>query len=266
MALTTNPNERLAASLQIFLNLLTSESIEVQHIDRNLIDSMIARLDDLLSDQLDEILHHPLWQQCESGWRSLKYLIDRTDFRANIKVELLDVDKEILRDDFEDATDITQTGLYKHIYTEEYDTPGGEPVSAIISDYEFDSSHADIKLLSDLSKVAAAAHCPFFGSVGAKFFKKQNMGEVANLNDLANHMEKIDFMQWNSLRKEEDSRYLGLTLPKFLLRLPYGEQNRAKSCYMKREYAILSSNIYGVMLVLCWQLTLRDLLQSMVGC
>lgn len=218
-------NERLAASLQVFINLAANDESDIEQVDRVLLDYYIARLDEIIGIQLDEVLHHQEFQKYESIWRSLKYLLDSVDSNANTKMELLDVDKEFLRADFTDASDLTQTGLYKHIYVQEYDTPGGEPVSAIIANYEFDNGNDDIVLLAKLAKVAASAHCPIIGSVGAKFFGKNSLAEVVKIEDLKNHMERAEFIRWNGFREDEDARYIGLTLPKFLLRLPYGEQN-----------------------------------------
>ncbi|MCK4608443.1 MAG: type VI secretion system contractile sheath large subunit [Gammaproteobacteria bacterium] len=228
-------NERLSASLQVLINMIANDGDKVGQIDKVLLDHYIAKLDEVIGTQLDEVLHHSEFQQCESVWKSLKYLVDNMNFNYNMKIEVLDIDKETLREDFEDAPDITQTGLYKHIYVQEYDTPGGEPISAIVSNYEFNAGAPDVTLLAELSKVAAAAHCPFLGSVGAKFFNKNNIDEVTKINDLSNYMERAEYVRWNGLRETEDARYLGLTLPRFLLRLPYGEQNPARDfCYVEQ--------------------------------
>jgi len=216
-----NLNERLAASLQVFITMLADEQNTVPQIDKVLLDHYIAKLDAVIGAELDEILHHEQFQKYEAAWRSLKYLIDNVNFRANIKVEILDVDKQTLQTDFEDAPDTTQTGLYKHIYVQEYDTPGGEPISALISNYEFDVSAPDVSLLTELSKVAASAHCPFVGTVGAKFFHKKTIDDVTKINDLSNYMERAEYIRWNNFRDSEDARYMGLTLPRFLLRFAF---------------------------------------------
>jgi len=228
-------NERLTASLQIFINMIAGNKSAVEQVDKILLDHYIAKLDQAIGAQLDEILHHKQFQKYESTWRSLKYLVDNVNFHANIKVEVLDVNKETLQADFEDVPDTTLTGLYKHIYVQEYDTPGGEPISAIISNYEFDASPSDITLLSSISKVSAAAHCPFVGAVGAKFFNKEAIDDVTKINDLSNYMERAEYIRWNGFRETEDARYIGLTLPRFLLRLPYGEQNPVRNfCYVEQ--------------------------------
>lgn len=219
---------RLTAALQVFLDLAAESSETVERIDKGLLDEYIARIDAAVSEQLDAVLHHPEFQRLEAAWRSLRFLVERADPKANIKVELLDVSKEELAEEIEDVTDITQSGLYHHVYVEEYDTPGGEPLAAMVSDYEFDSSARDINLLTELSRIAASAHCPFLGSVGKRFFNKDSLDEVMRIPDLASYLDKAEYARWRGFRDSEDARYVGLTLPRFLLRLPYGEDQPAR--------------------------------------
>jgi type VI secretion system protein ImpC len=221
-------NERLTAALKVLLR-FTAGEVQLKRIDKVLLDSYIAKIDEMLGQQLDEILHAAAFQKLEASWRGLKYLVDRTDFKANIEIDLLDIDKESLRSDFEDAPDVTLSGLYRHVYVQEYDTPGGKPYSTILSDYEFDTSNSDISLLRDISKVAASAHCPFLSSVGARFFGKDSINDVMKIHDIGNYMERADFIRWNSFRDTEDARYVGLLFPRFLLRLPYGTSNPTRS-------------------------------------
>lgn len=218
-------NKRLTAAIQVFLDLVARNNQQIERIDKALLDTYIAQIDSTISEQLDAVLHHPRFQEIESSWRGLKFLVDRCDFRANIKLEMLDCSKEDLRDDFEEAPETIQTGLYKHVYIDEYDTPGGQPVSAIIASYEFDGSAQDVALLTEVSRVAASAHSPFLSTVGAKFFGKENIDDLPKIHDLANFMEKAEYLRWKSFRETEDARYVGLTLPRFLLRLPYGSDS-----------------------------------------
>lgn len=237
-ALANKPfNERLTAALHVLLELATNQADTVEKIDKVFLDSLIAQLDQLISAQVDEILHHEQFQSIESLWRSLHYLIERTDFRANNKIELLDVDKQALIDDFEDSPEVTQSALYQHVYVNEYDTPGGEPFAALISPYEFTAGAMDVALLRNIAKVSAAAHCPFIGNVGAAFFGKHDMGEVVAINDIENYMERAEYIRWNAFRETEDARYVGLTLPKFLLRLPYGEDNPVRTFSYQEQVA-----------------------------
>ncbi len=229
------PSERLTAALQVFLEVLREGEAVVERIDKVLLDGYIARIDDMLSRQLDGILHHPEFQKVESTWRGLRYLVDRCDPRANTRVEILDCDKEALREDFEESPDTTQSGLYRHVYVQEYDTPGGEPVSAIVSNFEFDASASDVSLLSEISRVAAVAHCPFLGAVGAAFFGKESIDEIPRIHDLSSYMDRAEYIRWRAFRDSEDARYIGLTLPRFLLRLPYGRDNNPVRAFNYEE-------------------------------
>ncbi|ORF24057.1 EvpB family type VI secretion protein [Snodgrassella alvi] len=217
-------NERISVAINVFLKMIQDSAQTVDRLDKSLLDFHIAKLDKLISNQLDNILHHPEFQAIEGTWRGLKFLVDRTDFRQNVKIDVLDISKEALIRDFEDSPEVIQSGLYSHTYINEYDTPGGQPFASIISAYEFDRSPQDIELLRNISKVSAAAHMPFIGSVGPQFFGKETMEEVASIKDIGNYFDRAEYIKWNSFRNTDDARYIGLTLPRFLARLPYGSE------------------------------------------
>ena len=215
-------NERITAGVKVFLERLRQSGQKVDKLDKTLIDHHIAELDYQISRQLDVVMHHVEFQKVESLWRGLKHLVDNTDYRQNVKTEILDISKDDLRQDFEDAPEIIQSGLYTHTYVAEYDTPGGEPIAAVISAYEFDASAQDVALMRNISKVSAAAHMPFIGSAGPKFFNKTSMEEVAAIKDIGNYFDRAEYIKWKSFRDTDDSRYLGLVMPRVLGRLPYG--------------------------------------------
>lgn len=215
-------DERLTAGMQVFLECLTKAGSKVEKLDKSLIDHHIAELDFQISRQLDAVMHHDEFQAVESLWRGVKSLVDKTDFRQNVKIELLSMSKEDLRQDFEDCPEVIQSGLYKHTYIDEYDTPGGEPIAALISAYEFDASAQDVALLRNISKVSAAAHMPFIGSAGPKFFLKESMEDVAAIKDIGNYFDRAEYIKWKSFRDTDDARYIGLVMPRVLGRLPYG--------------------------------------------
>lgn len=217
-------NERIGAALAFFVNSLVESSTSVDKIDKVVLDNQIGEIDRKISEQLDAVMHHPSFQKMEAAWRSLKFLVDRTDFRKNIKIDILDISKDDLAEDFEDAPETIQAGLYKHVYTDEYDTPGGEPYAAMVSNYEFNSGAPDVALMQEVSRVASSCHCPFIGSASAQFFNKESVQDLPKIEDLHNYMERSEFLKWNSFRESEDSRYVGLTLPRFMLRLPYGPE------------------------------------------
>jgi type VI secretion system protein ImpC len=212
----------LAAALRVFVDAVGRLDRPVEQVNKGLIDGMIAGLDGEISAQLDDVLHHPAFQHLESSWRGLRLLVDRTDFRRNTRLEVLDVSKDALRESFEDASELYQAGLYKRVYSGAYDQPGADPYGAMISTYEFDNSAQDLALLQQLSRVAAATHCPFVGSVGPRFFGKRSWEEWRQVPDLKAYMESAEYVKWRAFRDTEDSRYVGLAFPRFLLRQPYG--------------------------------------------
>jgi type VI secretion system protein ImpC len=216
-------DERIARGMGAFLELVAESSRPVERLDKSLLDFHIGQLDRQISRQLDAVMHSQEFQALEGRWRGLRMLVSRTDFRRNARIEVLDVSKEALQRDFEDTPELIQSGLYRLTYIEEYDTPGGQPISALISDFEFENSPMDVALLRNISKVAAAAHMPFVGSVGAAFFGKKSMEEVAAIQDIGNYFDRAEYIKWKSFRDTDDARYVGLTMPRVLGRLPYGK-------------------------------------------
>lgn len=192
-------------------------------VDKAMIDAMIAEIDGKMSKQLDAIMHQEAFQKLESSWRSLKMLVDRTDFRENNRIELLSVSKEDLQSDFEDAPEITKSGLYKTAYTAEYGQFGGEPYGAIVGNYEFGPGPQDIALLGKLASVATMTHAPFLSAASSKFFGIDSYTKLPALNDLKSMFEGPQYAKWRGFRESDDARSVGLCAPRFLLRLPYGQ-------------------------------------------
>lgn len=190
-----SPDERVTAAIHVLLSCLAKSGEDVVKLDKSLLDFHIDDLDQKISKQLDAVMHHPEFQKVESLWRGTWFVVQRTDFRKNVRIELLDVSKEHLRQDFDDSPEIIQSGLYRHTYIQEYDTPGGEPVASLISSYEFDNSPQDIALLRNISRVSAASHMPFIGSVGPKFFLKNSMEEVAAIKDIGNYFDRAEYIK-----------------------------------------------------------------------
>ncbi len=215
--------DRLSLAVSQFIRAIAASGQPVEKLDKVVVDNVIAQIDQKISAQINEIMHSERFQALESSWRGLKFLVDRTDFNANIKIEVLNVSKEELMEDFEDAPEPSQTALYRHIYIDEYDTPGGEPIGAMVANYEFNRSPQDISLLRNVSKIAAGTHAPFLGSAGKEFFGVKSIDEIPRIPDLSALFEQAEYQQWNGFRESEDSRYVGLTTPRFLIREPYGK-------------------------------------------
>ena len=214
--------ELVAAGLQVLVDAVKERGQEVEKVDKALLDSLISQVDRKISAQLDAVLHHPDFQKLEASWRGLKFLVDRTDFRKNVRIELVNASKDALAESFEDAPELTQSALYKQVYTNAYDQPGADPYSAVVGAFEVENTAQDVALIRQISQVAASAHAPYIGAVGPQFFGKESAEDWRKIPDLAAYMETTDFTKWNGFRESEDARYVGLTFPRFVLRLPYG--------------------------------------------
>lgn len=206
-----------------------------QLINKHRVDQMIAEVDRALGKQMDVILHQPAYQALESAWRGLKLLVDRTDFRENIKLEVLHVTKDELLEDFDNAGDITRSGLYKHVYTAGFGQFGGEPIASIVGNYTFGPSSPDIKLLSYMASIGAMAHAPFVTAAGPEFFNLDGFQNLPNLKEVKDIFDGPRHTKWRSLRDSEDARHLVLGLPRFLLRQPYDPLENPTSSFMYDE-------------------------------
>ncbi len=224
------------ALLRQILETQKSDSAEeMARIDRAAVDRAIAALDKKLGQQIDKILHNEKFQQLESGWRGMRFLVERTDFRQNIRVSMLNVSKQELLDDFKDAPELFQSGLYYHVHKAEYGQFGGKPYGAIISNYDFGPGEQDVELLRYVGGVAAMAHAPFIAAAGPQFFGLDSFEGLPRLKDVRSMFESKQYISWRSLRDSEDARYIGLTCPRFLLRRPYGADNPVKSFQYNEE-------------------------------
>jgi type VI secretion system protein ImpC len=208
--------------IEIALIELVTPARAGEPVDKPFVDLLIATIDTKLSAQLDEILHHPTMQRLEAAWRGLKFLVDRVDFRENTRVELLNCSKEDLLADFEDSPEVVKSGLYKLVYSAEFGQFGGKPVAAIISNYEFGPGPQDILLLQKCAAVACMSHAPFFAAAGPQFFGLKDYLHLPSLKDLKSLFEGPQYTKYTAFRDTEDARYIGLVLPRFLLRLPFG--------------------------------------------
>ena len=214
--------------VQAFISDLVGSKREGQKIEQRLVDEMIDEIDVTISKQIDEIMHNEDLQKLESSWRGLKMVVDRTDFRENVKLEILNVSKDDLLEDFEDSPEVSKSGLYRHVYSAEYGQFGGQPYGAIVSNYSFGPSSPDVKLMKGVAAVSAMSHAPFMASAGPEFFGLDEFDGLPALKDLESIFEGPQYAKWQSFRESDDSRNVGLTVPRFLLRSPYGEDNPIK--------------------------------------
>jgi type VI secretion system protein ImpC len=190
------------------------------------IEKWIESIDSKISERLNEILHNSDFRDLEATWRGLHYLVMNTETSSRLKIRVLDVSKNDLRKDLEKAIEVDQSALFKKVYEAEYGTFGGTPYSLLIGDYQFGRSNDDVAMLTNLSKVAATAHAPFISSADPALFDMTSFEELSKPRDLAKSFESTELIGWRAFRETEDSRYVCLTLPRFLLRPPYGPDTR----------------------------------------
>ncbi|PWJ16561.1 type VI secretion system contractile sheath large subunit [Jannaschia seohaensis] len=188
------------------------------------IKSLIAGIDEILSEQMNEILHAPAVSKMEGSWRGLHYLVNNTETDQKLKIRVLNISKDELSDQLEDYEGQMwdQSPIFKKLYTDEYSMFGGEPFGAIIGDYEFSHKPKDVNLLRNMSGIAASAHAPFIAAVAPQLFRMESWQELPNPQDLEQIVSSPDYASWQSLRESEDARYIGLAMPRVLGRLPYG--------------------------------------------
>lgn len=182
-----------------------------------------AQIDQKLSEQLNEILHHPDFQKLEGTWRGLKYLIDQSETSTSLKIKVMNVSKKTLLKDLERAVEFDQSQVFKKIYENEFGQLGGHPYGMLIGDYEFDGKSAeDMSMLQKLGGLAGAAHAPFISAASASMFNLDSYTDLNQPRDLAKIFDSVEYAVWKSFRESEDSRYVALTMPRVLGRLPYG--------------------------------------------
>ncbi len=185
------------------------------------LSARIADIDALLTAQVNEIIHAPEFQRLEASWRGLHYLVARADAGVTLTVRVLHASKDDLRKDLETASEFDQSALFRKIYEEEYGMFGGEPFGALIGDYEFSRHPQDVALLERIANVAAAAHAPFLSAASPALFGWDSFAELSAPRDLARIFASAEYAKWRAFRESEDARYVGLTLPRILLREPY---------------------------------------------
>ena len=220
-----SPAERTSGKLWLkdLVHEVMSGQMTVSTDTEAMINSRIAQLDALISNQLNEVMHAAPLQKLEASWRGLNYFVQQTETSSSLKIKLFNVSKADLLKDFEKATEFDQSALFKKIYEEEYGTLGGNPFGALIGDYEFGRHPQDIALLEKMSGVAATSHAPFIAAATPAMFNFESFTELAGPRDLEKIFDNEAYLKWNMFRKSDDARYVGLCMPHVLGRLPYGK-------------------------------------------
>ncbi len=210
-------------------------SMTVTRDAETMINARIAQIDHLLSIQLNEILHHPTFQKLEGSWRGLKYLLDQSETNDQLKIKVLNVSKRDLLRDLQRAPEFDQSALFKKVYEEEFGIFGGAPFASLIGDYEFGKGPEDIELLERIAMTAASAHAPFISAASPEFFNLESFATLDAPRDMSKVFDTTEYAKWKSFRASEDSRYVGLTCPRMLIRLPYGKETKQVDAFNYEE-------------------------------
>jgi len=212
---------------QFYQDIVADLPDDNRHGANKLIDLRVKEIDEMISAQLNEVMHLPAFQRLEATWRGMFYLVSRAETGRMLKLRVINVSKQDLLKDLQKAVEFDQSAVFKMIYEAEYGSYGGMPYSLLVGDYEFGRGTADMALLAKMSEIAASAHAPFISAAYAKLFDLQSFEHLAKPRDLGKIFESLELIEWQSFRQSEDSRYVTLTLPRVLLRLPYGEDTVA---------------------------------------
>ena len=207
-----------------FIGQFLEGSMTISRDTEAMINARIAQIDHLVSIQLNEVLHHPDFQKLEASWRGLRMLLDRSETGTQLKIKVLNVNKRELLRDLQRAAEFDQSALFKKVYEEEFGVFGGSPFGALVGDYEFGKHPEDIELLEKISQVASAAHAPFLTAASHEMFNLESFSQLDAPRDLAKIFDTNEYAKWKSFRNSEDSRYVALTCPHTLMRLPYGKE------------------------------------------
>ncbi|PID40772.1 MAG: type VI secretion system contractile sheath large subunit, partial [Proteobacteria bacterium] len=223
------------------------------------IETIIAEIDKKLSDQINLIMHHADFQQLEGSWRGLHYLVNNTETDEHLKIRVMNLSKKDLGKTLKKfkGTAWDQSPIFKKLYEDEYGTPGGEPYGCLVGDYYFDHTPQNVEILRGMSEIAAAAHAPFIAASDPGLLNMDTWQELGNPRDLTKIMQTAEYAAWRSLRESDDSRYVGLTMPRFLSRLPYGaktepveefdfeedteDADHSKYCWSNSAYAMATN-------------------------
>jgi type VI secretion system protein ImpC len=224
-------SERAATEVENAVQTLVTQALSDSSVVKSdvldTIEEMIARLDEKLSAQMNEVLHGAEFQQLESAWRGLHYLVFNSETDATLKIRVMNVGKSELYRNLKlyPGARWDQSPLFKKIYESEFGQLGGEPYGALVADYSFSHSPTDVQLLRDLSKIASASLCPLVTGADPNLLGMDSWTELMNPRDIGKLMDTPDYAAWKGLRDQVDSRYVALCAPRVLSRLPYGAKS-----------------------------------------
>ncbi len=231
------------------LKTLTKEALKgTVQWDRNLsttINAAITAIDQALSKQLAAVMQAEKFQKLEGSWRGLNYLVMNTETSADLKLRMLNISKKELARDLSKAVEFDQSQIFKKVYEAEFGMAGGAPYAALIGDYEFSTHPDDIDLLSNMSNVAAAGFCPFISATAPQMFGFSSFTELSKPRDLEKIFETAEYIKWRAFRDTEDARFVTLTMPRVLARLPYGSSTKPIDAFNYEEADLDESGMHA---------------------
>jgi type VI secretion system protein ImpC len=221
---TDRAREAVQNAVQTLAGLALQKTALISDDAVRTIELIVAEIDKKLSEQINLIMHHPDFLQLEGTWRGLSYLVNNTETDEQLKIRVLNLSKKDLGKTLKKfkGTAWDQSPLFKKMYEDEYGTPGGEPYGCLVGDYYFDHTPQNVEMLEGMARIASAAHAPFISAAAPRLMNMDTWQELGNPRDLTKIMQTAEYAPWRSLRDSDDSRYIGLTMPRFLARLPYG--------------------------------------------
>ena len=222
----SSTRERGRSLIKEFVAQVLEGSMTIGRDADQMITARVAQIDHLISIQLNEVLHHPQFQKLEGTWRGLKYLLDQSETSTLLKIRILNASKKELLRDLQRAPEFDQSAMFKKVYEDEYGIFGGEPIGALVGDYEFSKHPEDMELLEKVSQVAASAHAPFLSAASPELLNLPSFTGLDQPRDVGKIFDSTEYAKWKSFRQSEDSRYVALTLPRTLGRLPYGAETK----------------------------------------
>ncbi|MDP2897754.1 MAG: type VI secretion system contractile sheath large subunit [bacterium] len=221
---TDRAREAVQSAVKTLAEQALSETALISEDAVRTIEAIIGEIDQKLSEQLNRIIHHEDFQSLEGTWRGLHHLVNNTETDETLKIRVVNISKKDLAKTLKKfkGTAWDQSPLFKKLYEQEYGMPGGEPYGCIIGDYYFDHSPPDVEILSGMAQISAASFAPFFAAAAPSLMNMDSWQQLADPRDLTKIFQTADYAPWRSLRESEDSKTVGLTMPRFLSRLPYG--------------------------------------------
>ncbi|NOQ13549.1 MAG: type VI secretion system contractile sheath large subunit [Methyloprofundus sp.] len=221
---TKRAEENIENAVSTLAEFVLKDTTIVSDDALNSIQAIIAKIDEKLSEQVNLVMHHADFQKLEGAWRGLHHLVNNTETDEMLKIRVMNVSKKEIGKSLKKfkGTAWDQSPLFKKLYEEEYGSFGGEPFGCLVGDYHFDHSPQDVELLTQISKISAASHAPFITGLSPTTLQMDSWSELSNPRDLTKIFLTPEYASWRSLRESDDSKYLGLAMPRFLSRLPYG--------------------------------------------